>query len=494
MDYKVKYEQAIADARAIIKDYKERHLDNIAKRSEEDFSAVFPELKESEDERIRKKLIEAVKGDMVVGGAKDKQLAIAWLEKQGEKKSFDYENANMQQNDFAPKSAIEATKEEEVDNANKVEPKDYNDIDPHFGKPIDEVEPKFNVGDWIIFNGLTLYIKEIVKGYYRTISKGGITNSYDWGVDNTARLWTIQDAKDGDVLALSYASHNYILIYKRLYEKRFNTTMSVCCFYCVEENEYYDETDNFHIMNSGEIITPATKEQRDTLFTKLHEAGYEWDSEKKQPRKIEQKPAVEWSEEDQAHLESIDESLFMFESGRHENVVAGIEDDRNWLNSLKERVLPQQKPEWSEEDERNMNWVINVWNRLRRGGDAQTTPNQMEFLENWLKSLKDRVGCEVNCTTTKEWSEEDEERIKNILSVLGVQVCWDGATGEKHNPYQKEINWLKSLRPQSTWKPSDEQIHWLIWVINRMPDTEKANEAEAVLRDLLEQLNKLREE
>ena len=49
----------------------------------------------------------------------------------------------------------------------------------------------------------------------------------------------------------------------------------------------------------------------------------------------------------------------------------------------------------------------------------------------------------------KEWSEEDEKRIKNILSVLGVQVCWDGATGEKHNPYQKEINWLKSLRPQS---------------------------------------------
>lgn len=47
---------------------------------------LFPELKESEDERIRKKLIEAVKGDMVVGGTKDKQLAIAWLENQGEKK------------------------------------------------------------------------------------------------------------------------------------------------------------------------------------------------------------------------------------------------------------------------------------------------------------------------------------------------------------------------------------------------------------------------
>lgn len=53
---------------------------------------LFPELAESEDEKIRLKLIEAVKGDMVIGGTKDKQLAIAWLEKQGEQKSI--ENIN----------------------------------------------------------------------------------------------------------------------------------------------------------------------------------------------------------------------------------------------------------------------------------------------------------------------------------------------------------------------------------------------------------------
>ena len=53
------------------------------------FDELFPsEMEESEDERIRKKLIEAVKRDMVVGGTKDKQLAIAWLEKQGEKEKF----------------------------------------------------------------------------------------------------------------------------------------------------------------------------------------------------------------------------------------------------------------------------------------------------------------------------------------------------------------------------------------------------------------------
>lgn len=56
---------------------------------------VFPELAESEDEKIRKELIEFVKSR---GGFK--QEYIAWLEKQ--QKPFDYENANIQQMDFAP--------------------------------------------------------------------------------------------------------------------------------------------------------------------------------------------------------------------------------------------------------------------------------------------------------------------------------------------------------------------------------------------------------
>lgn len=48
----------------------------------------------------------------------------------------------------------------------------------------------------------------------------------------------------------------------------------------------------------------------------------------------------------------------------------------------------------------------------------------------------------------KNWDEEDEKRVKNILSVLDVQVCWDGATLKKMNPYQKEIDWVKSLSLQ----------------------------------------------
>lgn len=59
------------------------------------------------------------------------------------------------------------------------------------------------------------------------------------------------------------------------------------------------------------------------------------------------------------------------------------------------------------------------------------------------------------------WDGKDEERIKNILSVLDVQECWDGATGKKMNPYQKEIDWLKSIKSRNTWKPNARELEVL---------------------------------
>ena len=41
---------------------------------------------------------------------------------------------------------------------------------------------------------------------------------------------------------------------------------------------------------NGEI-KPATKEQRDLLFQKMEESGYQWDAEKYELKKIVQKPA-----------------------------------------------------------------------------------------------------------------------------------------------------------------------------------------------------------
>ena len=54
---------------------------------------LFPELRESEDEKIRKEILDYI--DKSTGCKR----WVAWLEKQGEQKSFDYENANIPQKD-----------------------------------------------------------------------------------------------------------------------------------------------------------------------------------------------------------------------------------------------------------------------------------------------------------------------------------------------------------------------------------------------------------
>ena len=55
--------------------------------------------------------------------------------------------------------------------------------------------------------------------------------------------------------------------------------------------------------NSIIHYSPATKEQRDLLFQKMREAGYEWNEEKKELRKIEkQVPKPKWSDDDEQYL------------------------------------------------------------------------------------------------------------------------------------------------------------------------------------------------
>ena len=252
---------------------------------------IVPELKESEDERIRQTMIQFLidLNNGVYKIPKEEEIAdwIAWLEKQKPADTCDSSIINGKEFPAGEKRDFGYFEKKSAD---MVEPKDYNSIDPYFCKPIDKVEPKFKVGNRIINNNSrdVFKVTEIrdneyclwpldaeIKGYVSIID-----------VNDNYHLWSIEDTRDSDVLMLSYASKHYILIYKRLYEKGFRIIMSVYCFYCVEEDTYYDETDNFHVMNSGEIITPATKEQRDTLFKAMKEAGYVWLPNKKQLVKL----------------------------------------------------------------------------------------------------------------------------------------------------------------------------------------------------------------
>ena len=93
------------------------------------------------------------------------------------------------------------------------------------------------------------------------------------------RSWTIQDAKDGDVLYSSDSNQPFI------YKCRNDDEQATC--YCG-----INKFGKFFIWNTKDCIitldkyVPATKVQRDFLFQKMKESGYEWDAEKKELRKI----------------------------------------------------------------------------------------------------------------------------------------------------------------------------------------------------------------
>ena len=346
MDYEKKYKEALERARAI-----NSGKDVDAKAGTTTCEYIFPELKESEDERIRKWCIShfmecfRVTKDNVEYQEYLSNKVIPWLEKQGESdeakakiflmnKGYPIDANGIfptyeemyniikdgleKQSEQKPqgKTALEAIKEEKVDNQNCV-------------KPADKVKSKFKVGDWVVRGNTIAQILDIQEQYYVGLDINGkdFTSSRFLNCDKI-HLWTIQDAKDGDVLS----NGKIIVIFKHFEDPSYR--QHIVAYIGLDING------NIQISNGAWTLgidkaKPVTKEQRDLLFQKMKEAGYEWDAEKKELK-----------------------------------------------------------------------------------ADAQNSA----------------------------WSEKDEKRIANILSVLSVQVCWDGATGKKMNPYQKEIDWLKSLK------------------------------------------------
>lgn len=312
--------------------------------------SLFPELKEGEDERIRKDLLKLFRTlqyeeRMPVGMNFSNEKVIAWLEKQGKKSDYNpykaivqsiiamvekYTNGDLK--DFYDnvkvkcKDAIESDsiwlenqgvqhiplKEMilnvwELGNIWKAltkgicttehgtqleyivkhwtEGEPYTKLLERQGEPesTDKVEPKFKVGDWCVDNedGTIFQIVKVLDNTYTYKTNEGKEYScpcYPLEID--AKLWIIMDAKDGDVLI----NHNdeVPFIFKGFLNPDHPDYPVAYCG--------IDDADKFQICSGDYFwedsnVKPATKEQRDFLFSKMREAGYEWDTEKKELRK-----------------------------------------------------------------------------------------------------------------------------------------------------------------------------------------------------------------
>ena len=250
MDDEKKYKEALEKLQEALAPKDGREISGLTRACIEE---IFPELKESDDERIRKALITYFQrfpypyGGIESAGTNAKE-AIAWLEKQGKQKTdipkwkykkdnaplskdclilnrygcvvkavsgamvsdawvLDYdelaklpkEEVEKQEEKLQGKTALEAIKEEKVDNANKVEPKDYSSIDPLFFNTTDKVEPKFKVGDWVVISttkGDRVVQIASVEYFTKDGHSSYITTEGRWfGNGTEARLLTDKDVE-----------------------------------------------------------------------------------------------------------------------------------------------------------------------------------------------------------------------------------------------------------------------------------------------------------
>lgn len=278
----------------------------------DNFNRIFPELKESEDDRIKRVLVDyfkRYKGQEERGGSTmfcgiPTDDILTWFEKQGEHeytlkssnidvskltdqitklaKDYDFNLPNRSYDIYAfakdilawikkqyknvqGKSELEAIKEEKVDNVNKV-------------------ESTFKVGDWVVSPmGVYWHIDAIRNGRYEVTSDSGV--SVDWPLNTKLyHRFTIQDAKDGDIIYAKsrFNTFDYIRIFSKFEnEKEKSWAYSGVHSDCEDLVHWsFDKCGGF-LYSYNYDFYPASKEQRDLLFQKMKEVGYEWDAEKK---------------------------------------------------------------------------------------------------------------------------------------------------------------------------------------------------------------------
>ena len=353
MDYEKAYKEALEIARKINSGEGVETLSDWSV-----CETIFPVLREDYDDMIRGAIIDHLKDNNLTEWAD-------WLEKQKSIDVLDKEEREFADNVDAFRKEIDAAYQRGYEEGKR------------------QSKCKFSVGDIVkhsLYDTLYYIVKSIdLAGDYELECLNGKSgNNIAAATEDYMSLWTIKDAKPGDVLA---CESGWTCIFKSLVD---DETFSSYCF--MDNTKWFCETggcchtlkEEFVKAYNGKIH-PATKEQRDTLIQAMTDAGYTFDFKEKVLKKIEQNTA------------------------------------------------------WSEEDERMYRGLHNL---------IYSTPycDSRKELSDWLKSFKDRVQSQPQ----QEWSEEDEANLNEALSYIK-----DDALKE----------FIKSLRPQKQWKPSEEQIN-----------------------------------
>lgn len=256
--------------------------------------------------------------------------------------------------------------------------------------------PKFHKGDWIT-NGIeTVQIIGYDIDYgYQVDCKGNLQHRDTDIIEKEYHLWSISDAKDGDVLA---CCDNKPFIFKGFFDLNFPNCLAAYCGVTLENQFGHCNGKTFW---TNQDVKPATKEQCNLLFQKMHEAGYEWDAEKKELKEIEFNPdkLIEETYQQQADevLDIVTEKSAWNEEDEKmvNDIIASIDTLYyhgmvKWLKSIKYRIQPQQK--WTEEDESGFGDTLWAIDKARIIAKDENDMGNLWYAENWLRELKERIG------------------------------------------------------------------------------------------------------
>ena len=248
--------------------------------------------------------------------------------------------------------------------------------------PTDKVKSMFKVGDWIIDNNIKtpFLITSISNEKYDVISIYGTDMSFSFReVERFYHLWTIQDAKAGDIIV----DGNFIGIFK---ENNYSPSdksgcMFLYCSFDISNDKFYTESGGYN----PTYFYPATKRQRDALIKAMADAGYTFDFDKKELKKIES--TIEQVNDEDYGIDGLWHAQKILEKTLGK--VDGYQSDDGILEHkcaiAAVNKICKQKPAWSEEDEDNLRY-----SELHFKTFLSNT--YYDTFCNWLKSLKVRLG------------------------------------------------------------------------------------------------------
>ena len=187
--------------------------------------------------------------------------------------------------------------------------------------------------------------------------------------------------------------------------------------------------------------------------------------------------------------ERIRKEIISFLTYYHTGHGNSVKYDDGWIAWL-EKKGEQKSAEWSEEDSPYYDDICEILIIILHSESHNYNKDAIKKDLDWFESLKERVQPQPK----QQWSEEDKRIKNNLLSELtnlSVRKLIEKETEKKY------ASWLKAIEERCAFKPSGEQVEAFEHFIRSIGESGYASPYDnttKLLYSLLEQLKKLMEE